>query len=130
MSEAGTDVDEAGTGGVGAVVVDVVVLFEAASSRPRAEVSRVVEESLGWLWGSNEPSIKGMPNLPDREAGLTCWVARRVYWQMRRVRRRFPGCHSRGHPRGVERRLVERCRSGLPMKSLVNRCRRTRSGWR
>ena len=118
----GAGVAEAGTGGVGAVVIGVVVPLEAASFRPRAEVSCVVGESLGRLRGrEEEPSIKGVPNYR---------VARRVYWKMWRGRRRFSGCRSLGHPRDVEHRLVERCRSGLPIKSLGNRCRRTRSGWR
>ena len=71
VAVAGTGVVEAGTGGVGVVVVDVVVSFEAASLRPRAEVSCVVVESLGGLRGrEGEPSIRGVPNLPGCEAGL------------------------------------------------------------
>ena len=64
-------VAEAGTGGVGAVVIDVAVPLEAASFRPRVEVSCVVGESLGRLREREEkPSIKGVSNLPGREAGL------------------------------------------------------------
>ena len=64
-------VAEAGTGGVGAVVIDVVVPLEAASFRPRVEVSCVVGGSLGRLREREEkPSIKGVSNLPGREAGL------------------------------------------------------------
>ena len=68
---AGAGFAEAGTDGAGVVVVCAVVLFEAASFRPRAEVSCVVGESLGRLRGREEgPSIKGVQNLPGREAGL------------------------------------------------------------
>ena len=64
-------VAEAGTGGVGAVVIDVAVPLEAASFRPRVEVSCVVGESLRRLREREEkPSIKGVSNLPGREAGL------------------------------------------------------------
>ena len=71
VAEAGTGVAETGTGGVGVVIVGVVIPLEAASVRPRAEVSYGVGESLGWLRGREEdPSIKGVPNLPGREAGL------------------------------------------------------------
>ena len=56
-----------------------------------AGVSCVGVEYLGRLRGREEPSMKGVPNFPDSEAGLICRVARRVYWQMRRVRWRFPG---------------------------------------
>ena len=45
----GAGVTESGTDGIGVVVVDVVVPLEAAGFRPRAEVSCVDGESLGWL---------------------------------------------------------------------------------
>ena len=85
-----------------------------------AEVSCVGAESLGQLRGREEPSMKGMPNLPGREAGLLANAknSSAIFW-----------CRSPGHF-GVERRSVECCRSGLPMKRLGSRCRRIRSGWR
>ena len=71
MAAAGVGVAEAGTGGVGVVIVDVVVPLETASFRPRAKVSYVVGESLERLRGREEEHlIKGVPNLPGREAGL------------------------------------------------------------
>ena len=71
VAEAGVGVVEVGIGGVDVVVVDVVVPLEAASFHPRAEVSCEVGESLGWLRGwEKAPSIKGVPNLPGREACL------------------------------------------------------------
>ena len=48
-------------------------------------------ESLGRLWGREEPSVKESAKFPGRNAGLICRVAGRVYSQMQRVRRRFPG---------------------------------------
>ena len=48
-------------------------------------------ESLGWLWGQDEPPMKGGAKFPVRKAGLIWRVVGRVYRQMRRVRRRFPG---------------------------------------
>ena len=77
-------------------------------------------ESLGRLWGREDPSMKGGTKFSGRVAG-------RVYWQMRRVRRQFPGVAVLVIL--VGRRFVECCCLGLPMKSLGNRCRRT-FGWR
>ena len=48
-------------------------------------------ESLGRLWGREEPSMKESAKVPDRNAGLICRVAGRVYWQIRKIRRRFLG---------------------------------------
>ena len=71
VAEAGTGVAEAITGGVGIMVVDVVVPLEAASFRPRAEECCMVEESLGRLRRrEEEPSLKGVLNLPGGEAVL------------------------------------------------------------
>ena len=71
MAIAGTVVTEAGMVRVDVVVIDVVVPFEAASFRPSAEVSCVVGKDLGRLRGrEEEPSIRGVPNLPGPEAGL------------------------------------------------------------
>ena len=47
-------------------------------------------ESLGRLWGREESSVKRSAKFSGSQGGL-CRVAARVYWQMRRVRRRFPG---------------------------------------
>ena len=118
VAEAGTGVTEAGTGGVGVVVIDVVVPLETASFRPRVEVSCVVGKSSVWLRGrKEEPSIKGVPNFPRGGfigkcgevigdfLGVAILVIL-VVW------------------------IVERWCLGLLMKSLGNRCRRTRSGWR
>ena len=82
---AGMSVAKAGTAVVDVVVDDEVVPFETVSFRPLAEVSCVGAESLGRLRGREEPSMKGVPNLPDREAGLlantersstTSWVSK------------------------------------------------------
>ena len=43
-----------------------------------AGVSCVDAESLGRLRRRKEPTMKGVPNLPDREAGLICRAARRI----------------------------------------------------
>ena len=66
VAEAETAVAEAGTDGVGAVVIDEVVPLEAASFRSIAEVSCVGAESLGRLRGREELSIHGVPNVPGR----------------------------------------------------------------
>ena len=56
------------TDDVGVVVVGVVVPFEAASFRPRDEVSCEVGESLGQLRARDEElSITGVLNFPGRE---------------------------------------------------------------
>ena len=80
-------------------------------------VSCMDEESLGRLRGRKEPSMKegancfgsqrGL-NMPGRGAGLLANAesSSAVSW-----------CRSPGHP-GVERRLLECCCLGLPMKSL------------
>ena len=68
VAEAG--VAEAGTDRVSVVVVDELVPLEAASFRPTAEVSCGGAQSLGRLRRRKEPSMKGVPNLPGREAGL------------------------------------------------------------
>ena len=120
VAKAKTGVTEAGTHGVSVVVVDEVVPLEAASFRLIAEVSCVGAESLGRLRGQEEPSMKDLPNVSGREAGLLSNAERSSV--------QLPGFRSPGHRRGVEHRLVERCRSGLRMKSLGYRCRRTRSG--
>ena len=65
----------AGEGAVGVGTVaggadDGGILLENVCLRPTAEVSCVGPESLGRLRGREEPSIKGVPNLPGREAGL------------------------------------------------------------
>ena len=71
VAVAGTGVAEAGTGGIDVVAVGAAVPFEAASFCPRDEVSCVVGKSLGRLRGrEEEPSKKGVPNLPGRETGL------------------------------------------------------------
>ena len=82
-------------------------------------VSCVGAESLGRLWGREDPSMKGLPNFPGHEAGslANAESSSAICW-----------CRSPSHP-VVERRLVECCCSGLPMKSLGKRCGRT-SGWR
>ena len=91
-------------------------------------VSCMGAESLGRLWGREEPSMKegakfsgsqGWFNMPGREASLSASVesSSAIFW-----------CRSPSHP-GVGRRLVECCCLGLPTKRLGNRCRRT-SGWR
>ena len=67
---AGACVAEAGTDVVGVVVDDEVTLLEGVSCLPTAEVGCVGPERLGWLRGRDEPSMKGVPNLPGREAGL------------------------------------------------------------
>ena len=43
-------------------------------------------ESLGRLWGREEPSMKENAKFPGRNAGLICRVAGRVYCQRRRGR--------------------------------------------
>ena len=48
-------------------------------------------ESLEWLWGREELSMTENAKIPGRNAGLICRAAGRFYWQMRRVRWRFPG---------------------------------------
>ena len=61
----------AGTGRVDVAVVGVVVPVEVAGFRPRAEGNCVVGSGFGRRRGrEEEPSIKGVPNLPRREAGL------------------------------------------------------------
>ena len=65
---AGAGVVEVGTVAGGAD--DGGILVEKVCLRPTAEVGCVGPESLGWLRGREEPSIKGVPNLPGREAGL------------------------------------------------------------
>ena len=113
LAEARTDV-------VGVLMTDEGVPFEAASFRTMAGVTCVGAESLGRLRWREEPSIKWVPNLPGREAGLLVnaerssamsWVSRPDHWCC------------------VGRHLVERCRSGLPTKSLESRCPRTLCGW-
>ena len=47
-----------------------MVPFEAASFHPKARVGCVSAESMGRLRSREAPSIKGVTNLPDREAGL------------------------------------------------------------
>ena len=60
-----------GTGWVEVVVVCVVVPVEATVLRPRAEGFWVVGNGLGRQHErEEEPSIKGVPSLPSREAGL------------------------------------------------------------
>ena len=77
VAVAGAGVVEAETGGVGVVVVGVVVLLEVANFRPRAEVSRVIGESFGRpRRREEEPSVNGVPNLSDHEAGLLANVER------------------------------------------------------
>ena len=64
--------------GAGVVEVETVaggandggILLEQVCRRPTAEVGCVGPENLGRLRGREEPSIKGVPNLPGREAGL------------------------------------------------------------
>ena len=75
-------------------------------------------ESLGQLRG--RVGSQGGFNMPGREAGL---LANTESWSA------ISWCRSPGH-RGIKRRSVGCCRSGLPMKSLGNRCRRILSGWR
>ena len=70
MVVAGAGVAEAGTDVMGVVVGDEVTLLEGLSCRPIAEVGCVGPESLGRLRRPEEPSIKGVPNLPAREAGF------------------------------------------------------------
>ena len=80
-------------------------------------------ESLGRLWGREEPSMKEGAtfsgsqrgfNMPGRGAGLLANAESllAISW-----------CRSPSHP-GVGRRLVECCCLELPMKSLGSRCRR------
>ena len=60
VAETGTGMVEAVTGEVGVEVIGVVVPLEAASFRPKVEVSCEVGESLGRLQGWEEgPSIGG-----------------------------------------------------------------------
>ena len=58
----------AGTDMVGVVMANEVVHFEVASFRAMTGVSCMGAESLGRLQGRKEPSVKGVPNLPCREA--------------------------------------------------------------
>ena len=53
------------------MVICVVVSVEAAVLRPRAEGNSVVGDGLGRRReGGEDPSIKGVQNLPGRERGL------------------------------------------------------------
>ena len=70
VAEAETGVTKVGTDVVGVVMADEVVPFEAASFRLMAEVNCVGAENMGRLRGREEPSMKGVPNFPGREAGL------------------------------------------------------------
>ena len=76
VAGAGAGLAEAGTDVVSVVVADEVVPFEAAFFRPMVGVSCVGTESLGRPQGREEPSMKGVPNLPDREVGLLANVER------------------------------------------------------
>ena len=67
---AGVCVAEAGTDVVGIVVDDEVTLLEGVSCLLTTEAGCVGPERLGWLWGRDEPSMKGLTNLSGREAGL------------------------------------------------------------
>ena len=67
---AGAGVAGAGTDVVGVVVDDEVTLLEGVSCRPIAKVGCAGPERLGWLREREELSMKGVPNLPGREAGL------------------------------------------------------------
>ena len=59
---------EAETDMVGVVMANEVFPFEVASFRAMTGVSCVGAESLGRLQGRKELSMKGVPNLPGREA--------------------------------------------------------------
>ena len=65
---AGAGVVEVGTVAGGAD--DGGILVEKVCLRPIAEVGCLGPESLGRLRGRKEPSIKGVPYLPGREAAL------------------------------------------------------------
>ena len=88
-----------------------------------AGVSCMGAESLGRLWGQEEPSteegakfsgLQGGFNMPGRGGGLLANAesSSAISW-----------CRSLSHP-GVGRRLVECCCLGLPTKSLGTRCRK------
>ena len=62
--------------------------LEAVSFRPVAGVCRELGAAVGTGRAVGEG---GCQSFPDRNAGLICRVAGRVYWQVWRVRRRFPG---------------------------------------
>ena len=64
---AGAGAAEAGTGVVDFRVDGEVTLLARLVCRPLAEKA---PDSLGRPRGRDEPSIKGVPNLPGREAGL------------------------------------------------------------
>ena len=64
---AGAGAAEAGTGVVGFGVDGEVAPLVRLVCRPLAEKA---PDSLGQLRGRGKPSIKGVPNLPGREAGL------------------------------------------------------------
>ena len=64
---AGVGAAEAGTGVVGFGVDGEVAPLARLVCRPLAEKT---PDSLGRLRGRGEPSIKGVPNFPGREAGL------------------------------------------------------------
>ena len=64
---AGAGAAEAGTGVVGFGVDGEVAPLARLVCCPLAEKA---PDSLGRLRGRGEPSIKGVPNLPDLEAGL------------------------------------------------------------
>ena len=72
-------------------------------------------ESMGRLWGREEPSMKESAKIPGSGAGLLANAesSSAISW-----------CRGPSHP-DVGRRLVECYCLGLPMKSLGNRCRRT-----
>ena len=63
---AGAGVADAGTD----VVDDEVTLLEGVSCCPTAEVGCGGPKSLRRLRGREEPSMKGVPKFPGREAGL------------------------------------------------------------
>ena len=67
---AGAGAAEAGTDVVGVVVDGEVSLLARLGCRPLAEIGCVGPGSLGRLREREEPSIKGVTNLPGREAGL------------------------------------------------------------
>ena len=83
-----------------------------------AGVSCVGAESLGRLWGREEPSMKGGAKFAWSRGGFIGKCGE------------FVGDFlvSQSSNPDVGRRLVESCCSGLPMKSLGNRYRKT-SGW-
>ena len=122
MAEAGTGGAEAGT--------DTVVesgLFEVASFRLMAGVNCMGAESLEWLWKREEPSMKGGAKCSRLQGGFTMLGRGAGLLANAENSSAISWCHSPSHP-GVESRFVKCCCSGLPMKSLVNSCRRF-SGW-